>query len=126
MSNIQISCYPVNHFEEVPLSVDIEFHDFRFERVIDCVGNKSNVFAILWTQNNQPSEFFIAIENAIQFKNYESYLNNVMKICRIAEMGKHFTKLSYFLCNLSIQRFHMVFMEKTKPELRNKIINHIE
>lgn len=109
MSNIQISCYPVNHFEVVPLSVDIEFHDFRFERVIDLVGNKSNVFAILWTQQNQPSEFFIAIENAIQFKNYESYLNNVMKICRIAEMGKHFIKLSYFLCNLSIQRFHMVF-----------------
>lgn len=82
----------MNHFEVVPLNVDINFADFRFERAADAADRKSSVFALLWTQNNRTSEFYIAFENAAQFKNYEIYLNNLMKICQIAENGKHLMK----------------------------------
>ncbi|XP_055325953.1 uncharacterized protein LOC129579801, partial [Sitodiplosis mosellana] len=83
--NIQISCYPVNHYETIPLNVDINFADFRFEKAVEMYGTKTNAFVLLWTQHDQSNEFYIAIEDETQFKNYESYLNNLMKICRIAE-----------------------------------------
>ena len=86
--NIQINCYPVNHYEVIPLQVDINFADFRSEKVVEMNGTKANVFALLWMQHGQISEFHIAIDDDTQFKNYESYLNNLMKICRIAENGK--------------------------------------
>lgn len=86
--NIQINCYPVNHYEVIPLQVEINFADFRFEKFVEMNGNKANVFALLWMQHGQISDFHIAIDDDAQFKNYESYLNNLMKICRIVENGK--------------------------------------
>ncbi|XP_031632528.1 uncharacterized protein LOC116346544 isoform X2 [Contarinia nasturtii] len=82
---IQISCYAVNHYETVPLNVDINFADFRFERAAEASGTKSNLFVLTWTHNHEMNEFYISIDNETQYKNYEIYLNNLMKICRIAE-----------------------------------------
>lgn len=103
--NIQISCYPCNPYETIPLNVGIDFADFRFEKVVEMHGTKTNVFALLWTQHNQTSEFYIAIDNEIQYKNYESYLNNMLKICRIAETGK----CSSMVFFLHFRRFVNIF-----------------
>ncbi|XP_031632456.1 uncharacterized protein LOC116346516 [Contarinia nasturtii] len=82
---IQISCYAVNHYETIPLNIDINCASFRFERAVEVSGIKSNIFVLIWTQNNETNEFYISIDNETQYKNYEIYLNNLMKISRIAE-----------------------------------------
>lgn len=113
----------MNHFEVVPLNVDINFADFRFERAADAADTKSSVFALLWTQNNRTSEFYIAFENAAQFKNYEIYLNNLMKICRIAENGKHLMKFreieSDFVLSVIFPLKKILWTNETKIEIRN-------
>lgn len=89
--NIEIKCSPLKSFVDVPLQTTINFNDFHFEQVNEVDGMKKNVFAITWTpQITENNEFFIAIDDRVQFENYGTYLNNMIKICRIAEDGKFF------------------------------------
>lgn len=88
--SIEIKINPVHHdYMSIPLEVNINFNDFHFERADEVDGIKKNVFAITWTpQITEHNEFYIAIDDRVQFENYEKYLNNMVKICRIAEDGK--------------------------------------
>lgn len=71
------------------MRVDINVNDFRFERAEEVDGPKKNVFAILWTpQANRHNEFYIAIDDRLQYDIYEAYLNNLLKICRIIKNGE--------------------------------------
>lgn len=104
---IEIKCRALNLHTDIPLQTIIDFNDFHFERLDEVDGTKKNVFAITWrpqiTENN---EFFIAIDDRVQFDNYGTYLNNMIKICRIAEDGKFFDCIAHwqegFLCALHL------------------------
>lgn len=91
--NIQIKCYAVNHYETVPLNITINFADFWFEKTYEVDGRQRYVFVLHWTQqNHQTSKFYIGIEDVWEFEHYDIYLNNLMKICRIAENGKRLNR----------------------------------
>lgn len=84
--SIEIKCHSVKPYAEVPLGIIINFNDFRFERAEEVCGTKKNIFAITWTpQITEHNEFYIAIDDRVQYENYGTYLNNMVKICRIAE-----------------------------------------
>lgn len=102
-NSIEISSYSVNHSESIPLKVNIKFDDLTaFEKVKEVDGVKPNVFALHWTQLNQTSEFYIAIDDPIQFKNYEIYLNNAVRISRMAVNGKKFIRIIFFRLHLLV------------------------
>lgn len=102
---IEISSYSVDHFESIPLKVNIKFDDLSaFENVNEVNGAKPNVLALHWTQLNQTSEFYIAIDDPIQFKNYEIYLNNAVKISRMAVNGKKPVQIIFFLLCFLVKR----------------------
>lgn len=115
-SNIQIKCRALTSYDDVPLAIVINFNDFHFERVEEVDGMKQNVFAITWSpQITENNEFFIAIDDRVQFVNYGTYLNNMIKICRIAEDGKStsffvviaYTRIKYhFFCSASMLPAH--------------------
>lgn len=80
---IEIDSYPINNLEAIPPKISINFADFRIETA--ARDTKLNVIALLWTQQNEASEFYIAIDDPILFQNYDSYLNNAVKVCEMAE-----------------------------------------
>lgn len=90
-SKIEIKCYPSN-YQETSLRVKIDFVDFQFERAEEINGPKKNVFVVMWMPQKclkfGINKFYIAIDDRVQYEIYEFYLNRIMQIGQIAEIGK--------------------------------------